>query len=63
MARAEAAAALAMEHGKRTAVAEAHRGAHATTIRQAAQLRDAHEEIASLRRRLSFEAVRSYEYR
>jgi hypothetical protein len=63
MARAEAAAALAMEHGKRTAVAEAHRSAHATTIRQAAQLRDAHEEIASLRRRLSFEAVRSYEYR
>lgn len=61
MARAEAAAALAMEHGKRTAVAEAHRSAHATTIRQAAQLRDAHEEIASLRRRLSFEAVCSYQ--
>lgn len=58
MVRAEAAAALAMEHGKRTAVAEAHRTAHATTVRQTAELRDAHEEIASLRRRLTFEAVR-----
>jgi hypothetical protein len=59
MVRAEAAAALAMEHGKRTAVAEAHRAAHATTVRQAAELRDAHAEIASLRQRLTFEAVRS----
>lgn len=57
IARAEAAAALAMEHGKRTAVAEAHRTAHATTVRQAAEIRDAQEEIVSLRRRLAFEAV------
>jgi hypothetical protein len=56
-ARAEGAAALAMEHGRRTAVVEAHRSAHATTIRQAAELRDAHSEIASLRRRLTYEAV------
>lgn len=58
MTRAEAAAALAMEHGKRTAVVEAHRTALATTVRQAAEIRDAQEEIISLRRRLSFEAVR-----
>ena len=55
-ARAEGAAALAVEHGRRTAVVEAHRAAHATTIRQTAELQDSHSEIASLRRRLAFEA-------
>ena len=49
-ARAEGAASLAMEHGKRQALDEAHREAQATGTRLRGELRAAREEVDRLRR-------------
>ena len=49
-ARTEGAASLAMEHGKRQALDEAHREAQATGTRLRGELRAAREEVDRLRR-------------
>ena len=53
-ARTEGAASLAMEHGKRQALDEAHREAQATGTRLRGELRAAREEVDRLRRERSF---------